>query len=110
MISDRKCTKEAERMKEEMKTIMGIVILAFAAIILGFSMTPNKADYRMVHETHIVQRGETLWSIARDYQEKSDVSEDIRAIMYEIEQMNPEMEHGQVYTGDKLKVYYWQRK
>ena len=96
--------------KKDTKPIIGIVLLSMSTIILGFSMTPNKADYQMVHETHIVQRGETLWSIAGEYQEKSDVSEDIRAIMYEIEQMNPEMEHGQVYTGGKVKVYYWRRR
>lgn len=95
---------------ENTKMITGILILLILTVILRFSMIPDEREFVQVEEMHEVQSGETLWSIACEYQDKSDIKEYILAVMYKMEQINPEMHHGQVYEGDKIKAYYWQRK
>jgi LysM repeat protein len=69
--------------------IMSVLFIAFKPI--------SKPASSIIYETYIVQQGETLWSIAREFPH-----EDIRKFIYEIEKVNKTTAY--VKWGQVLKI------
>lgn len=78
--------------------LVGIII--FCGFILFLEFSRDSMDcIEWKQKTHIVQKGETLWDIAKKYCPKGV---DIREWIYEIERINDI--DGYIYAGDVLVV------
>jgi nucleoid-associated protein YgaU len=78
--------------------LVGIIIFCGFLLFLEFSHD-SMQSIEWKQKTHVVQKGETLWDIAKKYC-PNDV--DIREWIYKIEEMNGI--DGYIYPGDTLIV------
>lgn len=80
--------------------LVGAMIL-INLLVFGF-VIPNsiKADTEAASATVVVQSGDTLWSIAKEY---CSNQKDIRKYVYIIKKTN-NLKSSQVSVGDKLRV------
>jgi nucleoid-associated protein YgaU len=81
-------------------------LMAVGAVSIGF----NNGSAELVETTHVVQPGETLWSISEDYLEKNTYGDRyILEFMSGIEELNPWLldNDRQVNVGDEIRVNYF---
>ena len=87
--------------KEDKKLIKKALIFTFVLALVLFifikATEPKAEDW----EYHTVQPGDTLWSIATEY--NPDFNDDVRYITYEIKKVNG-MTSSTVYVGEILLV------
>lgn len=76
-----------------------LLLLVIFLISFSFNYTISKGDNTEEFETYVVQRGDTLWKIAKNHNyDKIDV----REVIYNIQQAN---EIGSIiHAGQKLKI------
>lgn len=83
--------------------ITGLVLLVVLAVMsylsLSGTLTADALEDK-VTEYYQIQKGDTLWEIAKRYQAPN---EDIRAVIYEIRQLNA-LESTDIYPGQVLIV------
>ena len=85
--------------KNKFKFIRSVTIIVFLLITL-FSTSIAKTNIKAETITYIVCKGDTLWTIAKDY--KAD-DKDIRQYIYEIKKLN-NMTNSNIYEGQTLKI------
>lgn len=81
--------------RRRMAVVAGLVFTA-ATILLtsgAFATEPSSSNLETVPRTHVVESGDTLWSIAREYVPTGSISE----LVYEMARINGvDIEVGQV--------------
>ena len=90
----------------------GAACLILAAATLLFCGM-YKGDQVLVEDTHIVQRGETLWSISETYLQKNTGGRRyIMEFMEGIKELNPWIKENNytLHPGDRVRVNYWVKK
>lgn len=98
--------------KRKLHARRGAVCLLLAAAALFFCGTYD-GDQVLVEDTHIVQSGDTLWSISETYLQKNTGGRRyIMEFMEGIEELNPWIrEQGYtIYPGDKVRINYWVKR
>ena len=98
--------------KRKFNARRGAACLVLAAAALFFCGM-YKGDQVLVEDTHIVQSGETLWSISETYLQKNTGGRRyIMEFMEGIKELNPWIkEQGYtIHPGDKVRVNYWVKK
>lgn len=96
IILNRYKVTDIKRFKRFMfMSILFISILVFTSMttLNAYSKDIPKFNYIMVEE------GDTIWSIASDY----DYNEDIRKTVYEISKLN-NIQNASIYPGDVIKI------
>lgn len=90
--------------------ILAVIILTVIMILLfcGFSKNGSTAaqaaeDY--AYKTIVVEEGESLWSIAKEYHEESPDS--IKSYIKNLKEMN-DLHNDTIKVGQKLIVYYYE--
>ena len=86
--------------------------LLLAATAFFFCGTYN-GDQVLVEDTHIVQQGDTLWSISETYMKKNTGGRRyIMEFMEGVKELNPWIEEGGyvIHPGDRVRVNYWIKK
>lgn len=68
-----------------MKKLLFAVLLIAAAVFCSGGIGNH---YAAETRTHSVRIGETLWDVASSYMNQQDKYDDVRALMYDIEQAN----------------------
>ncbi|UMZ73539.1 LysM peptidoglycan-binding domain-containing protein [Natranaerofaba carboxydovora] len=63
----------------------------------GFDLEPDESE---ANETTIVQDGDTLWNIAKEYNENDT---DLRKFVYKIRELN-NLDDAMLYPGKELKI------
>jgi nucleoid-associated protein YgaU len=87
-------------------------LMAVSAVSIGAydNIIPCKNNAELVETTHVVQPGETLWSISEDYLEKNTYGDRyILEFMSGIEELNPWLldNNRQVNVGDVIHINYF---
>ena len=97
----RKITKSKfKRMAKKLFLILGIftiigISLSFSSIYKSYAIDKNTTLYFEV----IVEKGDTLWTIADQYNE----NQDLRRLIYEIKKLN-KLKQTSIYPGQKLVI------
>ncbi len=90
----------------------GAACLVLAAAALFFCGM-YEGDQVLVEDTHIVQHGETLWSISETYLQKNTGGRRyIMEFMEGIKELNPWIKENNytLHPGDEVRVNYWVKK
>lgn len=85
--------------KNKFKFIRSVTIIVFLLITL-FSTSIAKTNIEAETISYIVCKGDTLWTIAKEY--KAD-DKDIRQYIYEIKKIN-NMTNSNIYEGQILRI------
>lgn len=85
--------------KNKFKFIRSVTIIVFLLITL-FSTSIAKTNIEAETISYIVCKGDTLWTIAKDYKEDG---KNIRQYVYEIKELN-NMTNSNIYEGQILKI------
>lgn len=93
------------RIVNKNKVIRNIIILNI--IILGIiffnniSLSSTKINYKTIY----ISQGDTLWSIAKEEQEKNEYfkNKDIREIIYQIKEIN-QLKSSYLLSNQKLEI------
>ena len=85
--------------KNKFKFIRSVTIIVFLLITL-FSTSIAKTNIEEETISYIVCKGDTLWTIAKEY--KAD-DKDIRQYIYEIKKIN-NMTNSNIYEGQILRI------
>lgn len=85
--------------KNKFKFIRSVTIIVFL-LITFFSTSIAKTNIEAETISYIVCKGDTLWTIGKDY--KAD-GKDIREYIYEIKKLN-NMTNSNIYEGQTLKI------
>lgn len=98
------------RRKLNVRRFAACLVLAAAAL---FFCGAYEGDQILVEDIHIVQPGDTLWSISEEYMHRNTGGR--RYIMEFVEgvkELNPWIqENGYIiHPGDKVRVNYWVKK
>ena len=83
--------------KYKIRMFWGSLILIFA-LILSAQITNASSEKEFI--TITVHRGDTLWSVAKEYGEQN---QDVRETIDEIKQLN-HMQSGNLISGQTLKI------
>ena len=85
--------------KNKFKFIRSVTIIVFLLItLLSTSIAKTNEEAEIL--PHIVCKGDTLWTIAKEY--KADDKE-IRQYIYELKKLN-NMTNSNIYEGQTLKI------
>ncbi len=63
--------------------VVAAIVFAVASILLAtgaFATQPTSENLRTIPRTHVVEAGDTLWSIARGYAPTGNISEFVREL------------------------------
>ena len=82
-------------------TVLFSLILFGGSVLLNSTYSCEKVDYKTVYVT----KGETLWEIASEEQEKNPYykDKDIRDIIYDIKEIN-DLKVSNLSVGQELKI------
>lgn len=85
------------------KVLRNFIILSI--IVLFFSLKSHAYNNRISYKTIIVNRGQTLWNIAKEEQKSNEYfkNKDIRDIIKNIEKTN-NIKNSTIYENQKLKI------
>ena len=89
--------KEGQKMKNKRKILAILGIVVIAVLLIGWMNKPSKAER---YESYIVQSGDTLWGIAKEF---TPESRDCRYTIEEIEEVNG-MADSTIYSGQVIIV------
>lgn len=95
--------------KRKFNVRRGAACLLLAATAFFFCGAYN-GDQILVEDTHIVQQGDTLWSISETYMKKNTGGRRyIMEFMEGVKELNPWIkENGYtIHPGDRVRVNYW---
>lgn len=83
-------------------TVFMVLLIMVLGIMAGNLLGYNDAsgDSKAQYETVIVSEGDTLWTIAERYWDKSS---DLRQLIYEISKIN-NIESGQIFVGQEISI------
>ncbi|HEX2945782.1 MAG TPA: LysM peptidoglycan-binding domain-containing protein [Clostridia bacterium] len=76
-----------------------IMIVTVAVTSMAFAATVQGADTGESYQTVVVEQGDTLWDIAREYNN----GHDLRGYITELKKMNG-MDSSNIFAGDVLKM------
>lgn len=82
-------------LRRRMAVVAGLVFTAATLLLTSgaFATEPSSSNLETVPRTHVVESGDTLWSIAREYVPSGSISE----LVYEMARINGvDIEVGQV--------------
>lgn len=98
---------EVGRQKKRRKlSVKRIITLLIGVVILGTMVVLHwPQDTEWIQESHIVGRGETLWSIASDLQDDGDVRRDVREIIWHIKKDNKIEPNQFIKPGEELVIW-----
>ncbi|MBP3597258.1 MAG: LysM peptidoglycan-binding domain-containing protein [Clostridia bacterium] len=85
------------------KVLRNFIILSI--IVLFFSLKSHAYNNSISYKTIIVNRGQTLWNIAKEEQKSNEYfkNKDIRDIIKNIEKTN-NIKNSTIYENQKLKI------
>jgi hypothetical protein len=86
-------------LKNRRRFCLFLMVLSVMLTFSVFAATANGADSRQDYETVVVERGDTLWDLAEEYRNGTD----IRTYIEKIKDMN-DMSYSGIYEGDMLKM------
>lgn len=86
-------------LKNRRRFYMIIMVLTVLLTVTVFASVVNGADSNNGYETITVERGDTLWDLAKEYSNGTD----IRIYIEKIKDMN-DMSDSNIYAGDLLKL------
>jgi len=95
------------RIKNKFKFIRAILIILFILSILFCKTTFSYKEIE--YKTYYVEKGDTLWSIAEELKLSNDYykNKDIRAIIYDIENLN-NLKLNTLHVDQKIIIpYIW---
>ncbi len=75
--------------------LVAIYIMALAYMVISCMLEPASTAEEQIYTHHIVEGGETLWSIAQQYRPDADPREIVDQI-HEINKITPIIQAGQV--------------
>ena len=87
------------RIRNKAKFIRSMAIAIFLLVAL-FNISIAKSNSEAEYIDYTVTKGETLWSIAKEY---TPNDKDIRQTIYEIKQIN-NMQTSNVYENQTIKI------
>ncbi len=76
-----------------------VILVTIAVTSLTFAATVQGADTAETYRTVVVERGDTLWDIAREYNN----GKDLRVYIKEVKKAN-NIDDSVIYEGDVLKM------
>lgn len=83
-----------------MKNLILKVMIILGIVMLFNLITTPKQEIKWVEETYVIGQGETLWDIAEQYNENTD----IRNYIYMIKDLNPNLNTGNLQVGQEIKI------
>ncbi|NLK86867.1 MAG: LysM peptidoglycan-binding domain-containing protein [Clostridiaceae bacterium] len=86
-------------LKNHRRFYIFIMLLTVLTTIILLSTVVNGSDSYNEYETITVKRGDTLWDLAEEYSDSTD----IRAYIRKIKKIN-DMSDSSIYEGDLLKL------
>ncbi len=103
-----KARARKKRLERRIKGFFASAVLIGAAVVFsGF----YDGDQQLMEETYVVKKGDTLRHIAEQYLEKNTGGRRyILEFQEGIIENNPELQHGNIHPGQKLKITYWVKK
>ncbi len=78
--------KSHSNIKKWPRWVWAILLLVYLYALLSMIMRPSSAFQEPEYIVHIVQPGDTLWSVAKERQEEAGFSGDIRSLVWEIQE------------------------
>lgn len=87
------------RIRNKFKFVRSMAILIFLLVAL-FNISIAKSNSEAEYIDYTVTKGETLWSIAKEY---TPDNKDIRETIYEIKQIN-NMQTSNIYENQTIKI------
>lgn len=76
-----------------------LAVLTVLISVLIFAAAASGADSEYAYETVVIQKGDTLWDLAKEYRGSSD----IRQYIEKIKAVNG-MDNSTIYEGDIIKM------
>ncbi len=115
-VNGREIKSIRERVREErpsrLMQLLYVVVVALAVLVLT-GAADAKYPGHIETETYVVEDGDNLWNIAREYMDKNTYGpREIREFRDGIIELNFEAvfhdrKDGEVYPGDTLQINYW---
>lgn len=81
-----------------MKKVLSIIVILIFIVIIGKTNQQEKINW--VEESYVIGQGETLWDIAEEYNENTD----IRDYIYQLKQINSNIDAGNLHEGQEIKI------
>lgn len=87
------------KLKNKRRFYIFVMMISITLSSLSLVATANGADTNDNFNTIVVESGDTLWDIAKEYSNEKDLRQYIR----DVEEIN-ELSDGLIYEGDILKL------